>query len=247
MSFDIIIPARYASTRLPGKPLLSLGGKTIIEHVYRAAKASQAEQVWVATDDQRILDAVKAFGGQAVMTAVDHLSGTDRLAEVIQKMKLPSDRIVINVQGDEPFVPLKLINAVAENLAQHEGAVMATACHLITRQEDALDPNVVKVVMDNAAHAMFFSRSPIPYPRNADTTRYYKHIGIYAYRAGFVAQYNELAPHYLEQSESLEQLRVLANGFKISVETIDYDSGFGIDTKQDLKRARDYLREGKKA
>lgn len=241
MSFDVIIPARYASTRLPGKPLLDLGGMPLIKRVYHAAKQSPANQVIVATDDQRIADVVSAFGGDVVMTDPNHQSGTDRIAEVVEKRKISEDRILVNVQGDEPFVPAKLIETVAINLRNHQQAVMSTACHSIDKKEDVLDPNIVKVITDHNGHALYFSRSPIPYPRNEEFADHFKHIGIYAYRAGFVAQYNQLTLSKIEKTESLEQLRVLSNGFKISVQTIDYESGFGIDTEQDLEKARAYL------
>lgn len=241
MSFDIIIPARFASTRLPGKPLLDLGGMPLIERVYRAAKKSSAKQVIVATDDQRIADVVQDFGGDAVMTNPEHFSGTDRIAEVVVKRKIKQDRILVNVQGDEPFVPVKLIETVAMNLQSHQQAVMSTASHPIERKEDVLDPNIVKVVTDNEGYALYFSRSPIPYPRKEEFADHFKHIGIYAYRAGFVEKYNQLIPSKTEKTESLEQLRLLSNGFKISVQAVDYNIGFGIDTEQDLEKARAYL------
>lgn len=241
MNFDVIIPARYTSTRLPGKPLLDLGGIPLIERVYRVAKTSQAEQVIVATDDQRIADVVTNFGGDVVMTDPNHLSGTDRIAEVVAKRNIAKERILVNVQGDEPFIPARLIESVASNLASHQHAMMSTVCHAIEQQEDIIDPNIVKVVMNNQGYALYFSRSPIPYPRTKEFARYFKHIGIYAYRAGFAEQYKKLAPSELEKSESLEQLRVLSNNFKISIQVIDYNSGFGIDTEQDLQKARDYL------
>jgi len=246
MGFDVIIPARYASTRLPGKPLLDLAGRPLIERVYRVAKKSSASQVIVATDDQRIADVVSSFGGDVVMTDPDHQSGTDRIAEVVAKRQMNKDRILVNVQGDEPFVPVKLIESVAANLENHQQAVMSTACHLIKKQQDVLDPNVVKVVSDHQGYALYFSRSPIPYPRSEAFAHHFKHIGIYAYRAGFVAEYNQLASSDIEKAESLEQLRVLSNGFKISVQTIDYDTGFGIDTELDLQKARAYLETQKK-
>lgn len=237
VSFDVIIPARYASTRLPGKPLLDLAGKTLIHRVYEAAKQSQADRVIVATDDQRIATEVASFGGEAVMTAVDHVSGTDRIAEVINTLMLTDDRIVVNLQGDEPFAPAKLINSVAKSLQSHQDAVMATASHIIDNQNDINDPNIVKVVTDHHGYALFFSRSPIPYPRDAQHAQYAKHIGIYAYRAGFVRAYSELTVSALEQTESLEQLRVLANGYKICLTDVNYDTGFGIDTQADYQRA----------
>ena len=241
VNFDVIIPARYASTRLLGKPLLDLGGMSLIERVYHAAKKSSAEQVIVATDDQRIVNVVQGFGGDVILTDPNHPSGTDRIAEVVTKKGIEDDRILVNVQGDEPFVPVELIEMVAANLATHQQAVMSTACHAIDNKDDVLDPNVVKVVADHQGYATYFSRSPIPYPRNEEFAQHFKHIGIYAYRAGFVAKYNQLEPSAVEKAESLEQLRVLSNGFKISLQTVDYDTGFGIDTEQDLQKARDYL------
>ncbi len=241
MSFDIVIPARFASTRLPGKPLIDMAGKTLVQRVYEAAQLSDAERIVVATDDQRIADEVTRFGGEFVMTAVDHPSGTDRIAEVVKELDISDDRIVVNLQGDEPFAPAKMINTVAKHLVDHSDAVMSTASHKISDPQDVDDPNVVKVIADKNSYALYFSRSRIPFARDPEYADYSKHIGIYAYRANFVRDYAALEQSSLEKAESLEQLRVLANGYKISVAELDYDTGFGIDTKADMQKALAYL------
>jgi 3-deoxy-manno-octulosonate cytidylyltransferase (CMP-KDO synthetase) len=242
----IIIPARYASTRLPGKPLLDIGGQPMIARVVECARASGAQCVVVATDDERIRDAVTAFGAEVVMTRADHLSGTDRLAEAITLLGLDEDEIVVNLQGDEPLMPPMLIREVANLLAMRPAAVMATACHAITSREDFLNPNAVKVVTDREGHALYFSRAPIPWPRDimsgASTVpiKAFRHIGLYAYRAGFVARYAAWPACPLETSESLEQLRVLWQGEKIAVVEAEEAPAAGVDTPEDLERVREY-------
>lgn len=243
MGFDVVIPARYASTRLPGKPLADINGKTLIEHVYHAARRSDAERVIIATDDTRVAEAVQSCGAEVCMTRQDHLSGTDRLAEVVQTLDIDSQRIVVNLQGDEPFAPADLLNSVANALQVSQDAVMATACHKIDQAHVINDPNVVKVVCDQNHHALYFSRSPIPYrrdPENVDVD-YYQHIGIYAYRTEFIKRYSQLPPSPIELAESLEQLRVLDNGYSIAVTEFSHDVGFGIDTPEDLQRARERM------
>jgi 3-deoxy-manno-octulosonate cytidylyltransferase (CMP-KDO synthetase) len=242
----IIIPARYASTRLPGKPLLDIAGLPMIARVVECARASGAQRVVVATDDERIRDAVMAFGTEVVMTRADHLSGTDRLAEAITLLDLDDDEIVVNLQGDEPLMPPLLIRQVAALLAASPAAVMATACHAITRREDFLNPNAVKVVTDREGHALYFSRAPIPWPRDimsgasAAPIKAFRHIGLYAYRAGFVARYAAWPACPLETSESLEQLRVLWQGEKIAVVEAEEAPASGVDTPEDLERVRKY-------
>ena len=245
MSFDIIIPARYGSTRLPGKPLLDLAGKTLIERVYLAAKQAKAERVIVATDDERITTEVKKFGGEACMTSTEHLSGTDRLAEVVTKMAIEETRVIVNVQGDEPFIDPFLINNVAELLINDVDLNMSTACHpLQNGSEKDLDaianPNIVKVVMNDLNEALYFSRSPIPYLRdkaNDANPGYYQHMGIYGYRAGFINTFSAMPASALELSESLEQLRVLQAGYRIKLIRYRGEPAIGIDTPEDVERA----------
>jgi 3-deoxy-manno-octulosonate cytidylyltransferase (CMP-KDO synthetase) len=245
----IIIPARYASTRLPGKPLLDIGGQPMIVRVVERARQSGAERVVVATDDERIRSAVTSFGAEAVMTRPDHPSGTDRLAETIALLGLDDNAIVVNLQGDEPLMPPRLIREVAELLAVRPAAVMATACHAITHREDFLNPNVVKVVTDHEGHALYFSRAPIPWPRDvmlgksSAPIKAFRHIGLYAYRAGFVARYADWPACPLETTESLEQLRVLWHGEKIAVVEAEEAPAAGVDTPEDLERVRSYFRE----
>ena len=242
----IIIPARYSSTRLPGKPLLDIAGQPMIARVVGCARASGAQHVVVATDDERIRDAVMAIGTQVVMTRADHPSGTDRLAEAIALLDLDDDEIVVNLQGDEPLMPPTLIRQVAALLAARPAAVMATACHAIGRREDFLNPNAVKVVTDREGHALYFSRAPIPWPRDimsgtsAAPIKAFRHIGLYAYRAGFVARYAAWPACPLETTESLEQLRVLWQGEKIAVVEAEEAPAAGVDTPADLERVREY-------
>ncbi|MDP5033032.1 3-deoxy-manno-octulosonate cytidylyltransferase, partial [Paraglaciecola sp.] len=227
MNFSVIIPARYASTRFPGKPLVDINGKPMVQHVYERAIESGASRVIVATDDLRIAKVVSDFGGRYCMTAAHHESGTERLAEVIEMEGMLSHEVVVNVQGDEPFIPAVNIQQVAENLHQHQQAEMATLAVKITDVEEAFNPNVVKVITDKQGFALYFSRATIPYDRSRFLDEdlideigdyYLRHIGIYAYRAGFIKQYVSMSPSGLEQIESLEQLRVLWHGEKIHVD-----------------------------
>jgi 3-deoxy-manno-octulosonate cytidylyltransferase (CMP-KDO synthetase) len=234
VEFRIVIPARYASSRLPGKPLRSIHGKSMIEWVYRAAQQAKASEVVVATDDQRIFDEVEGFGGNACMTASSHRSGTDRILEVVKIKQWSSDSIVVNLQGDEPLMPAVNITQIAENLAA-SNCSMATL-HKVIDLNQAQDPNQVKLVHDQSGHALYFSRSLIPYDRSGEVEQYLGHIGIYAYRVGFLETFSQLAPCELEIAESLEQLRALCNGYSIHSEIARAAPGPGIDTEQDLAR-----------
>jgi 3-deoxy-manno-octulosonate cytidylyltransferase (CMP-KDO synthetase) len=241
MSFKVVIPARYASTRLEGKPLLDIAGKPMVVRVAEQAAKSGTNKIIIATDFKKIFDAAEANGYKAVMTRVTHVSGTDRIAEVVQQLAWPDDDIVVNVQGDEPLIDPKLIQEVAAHLAQNVDAVMATACHAIHDEASLLNPNIVKVVMGDGGNALYFSRSPIPYPRDDVYKQHiqaYRHIGIYAYRVGFLKKYATLAVTELEKIESLEQLRVLHHGYKIGVTITQNAPASGVDTQADL----DYVR-----
>ena len=227
-----VIPARYSSTRLPGKPLKDICGKPMICRVYERAKNSKlADEIIVATDDERIFQAVEENAGHAMMTRADHKTGTDRLAEVAEKF--PDVEVVVNVQGDEPLIEASLIDELIEQFSD-ENLQMATVATELFDEDEMKNPNNVKVVIDKKNNALYFSRSLIPYPRNAGKAKVYKHIGIYAYRRNFLLDYAKMQPTELEQSESLEQLRALENGFKIRV--IKSDCKFiGVDTEEDLR------------
>ncbi|GAB6262279.1 3-deoxy-manno-octulosonate cytidylyltransferase [Photobacterium sp. CCB-ST2H9] len=244
MSFTVIIPARYQSSRLPGKPLADIAGKPMIQWVYEQASKAGAKQVIVATDDQRIADTVKGFGGEVCMTRADHDSGTERLAEVVEKYQLAADEIVVNVQGDEPLIPPSIIRQVADNLA-HSIAPMATLAVEIDHADEVFNPNAVKVVTDKNGYALYFSRASIPWDRDNFAKRpqeihqnLLRHIGIYAYRAGFINTYIHWEPSTLEKIESLEQLRVLWHGEKIHVDVAIEPPPAGVDTPEDLEKVR---------
>lgn len=245
MSFIVVIPARYASTRLPGKAVADISGKTMIEHVVDRANESSAKQVIVATDDARIESVLSSASCEVCMTRPDHESGSDRLAEVVNTMNIIDDEIIVNVQGDEPLIPGQLIDQVAEGLHSSKSAVMSTAAKGINDDEDLNNPNVVKVVFAQNGNALYFSRSTIPYARDHRVANAWHHIGIYAYRAGFLKRYDQLKPSAIEQTECLEQLRVLDNGYAIKVETVDYDTGVGVDTPEDLERVIAQMNERK--
>jgi len=232
MSAVIIIPARYASTRLPAKPLLKETGKFLIQHVVENIKGTPGiSRVVVATDDQRIFDAVKSFRAEVVMTRVDHTSGTDRLAEAAGLLELADTDIVINVQGDEPNIPPVLITTLI-NLLKNSDAPMATLCTPLDTQA-AADPNKVKVVFDKLNNALYFSRAKMPFDRDGNAgAEYFLHLGIYAYRVAFLKKFTSLAPTRLEKTEKLEQLRALENGYRIRIAAVDYH-GVGIDTPED--------------
>lgn len=247
MAFKVVIPARFASSRLPGKPLADIGGKPMVVRVAERAAASGAAEILVATDHQEVHYSVRKHGFSAIMTRADHVSGTDRIAEVAAQLGWGDDVLVVNVQGDEPFIEPQLINRVADELAADTDAAVATACHSIDAAEEFFNPNVVKVVCDVHGHAQYFSRAPIPWPRDAfasDRTRLpeklpaKRHIGIYAYRCGFLRRYGALSASPLEEFEALEQLRVLWHGYRIKVAVISQAPEAGVDTPEDLERAR---------
>ena len=234
MTFSVIIPARYASSRFPGKPLADLRGKPMIVRACEQAAKSGAASVHVATDDERIAAAVRAHGHEAVMTRADHLSGTDRLAEAAERLGLADERIVVNLQGDEPLMDPGLIAEVAAALDAAREASLATACHPIHDVAALSNPNVVKVVLDRHGYALYFSRAQIPYPREAGGT-WHRHIGLYAYRTGFLKRYAALEPAPLERTEALEQLRALWHGYRIAVVVSSREIPPGVDTPRDLQ------------
>lgn len=244
MSFVAIIPARFASTRLPGKPLVDIQGKPMVVHVMERALESGADRVIVATDNEQVARAVEAAGGEVCMTRADHHSGTERLAEVVDRYQFADDTIIVNVQGDEPMIPPVIIRQVAENLAKSE-AGMATLAVPIETAEEAFNPNAVKVVMDAKGYALYFSRATIPWDRERFATSreeigdtFLRHIGIYGYRAGFIRRYVSWEPSPLEHIELLEQLRVLWYGEKIHVAVAKAIPSVGVDTPEDLARVR---------
>ncbi|UTF60916.1 3-deoxy-manno-octulosonate cytidylyltransferase [Gilvimarinus sp. DA14] len=251
MSYLVVIPARYGSSRLPGKPLADINGRPMIEHVYRAASKSSASRVIVATDDTRVAEAVTSFGGEVIMTRDDHVSGTDRLQEVATQLNLGEDEIVVNVQGDEPLIPAQVIDQVAQNLAANTSASVATLCEPLASYRDFRDPNIVKAVADQTGMALYFSRAPIPWPRDdaqvltdqplPSDFAARRHIGLYAYRVSLLNRFVHWAPAALEQIESLEQLRVLAYGERIHLAEACRAVPGGVDTQADLDRVREQL------
>lgn len=252
-SFKVVIPARYASSRLNAKPLLDIAGKPMVVRVAERAVESGASDVIVATDHEEILNVVHQYGYKALMTSPKHPSGTDRIAEIARQMNWIGDEIVVNVQGDEPLIEPSLIQQAANNLASHPEASISTACHLIHDKVSMLNPNVVKVVFDAKGYAMYFSRAPIPYPRDAfaanqevpDGMPVFRHVGIYAYRTKFLNAYSQLDSSTIEIFESLEQLRALWHGYKISVFVTNDAPATGVDTPQDLELVRSIFENGK--
>lgn len=251
MRFKAIIPARFASTRLPAKPLADIAGKPMVVRVMERALASGAEEVWVATDHEGVRDAVQAAGGKVLLTRPDHPTGTDRLGEVVSTLGWGDDEIVVNVQGDEPLIDPVLVRRVAEALAQDATASIATAAHPIHSVEEFLNPAAVKVVCDATGLAHYFSRAPIPFPRDAALAGQLqagaplpeglvplRHVGLYAYRVGFLRAFSHLAPAPVEKIEMLEQLRALWHGYRIRVETLAEAPPAGVDTPEDLARVR---------
>ncbi|PUE43339.1 3-deoxy-manno-octulosonate cytidylyltransferase [Limnohabitans sp. Hippo3] len=248
--FTVVIPARMASSRLPDKPLADIGGLPMVVRVAQQALQSEASQVVVAADDERIVAACAAHGVRALLTRQDHLSGSDRLAEACQLLGLSDDAVVVNVQGDEPLMPPALINEVARVLSERPDASMSTAAHTIGSVEEFTNPNVVKVAMDARQMALYFSRAPIPWWREGQSDSGFKalpspaplrHIGIYAYRVGFLALFPTLPPAPIETMESLEQLRALWHGHRIAVHVTPEAPGPGVDTPQDLARVRSLI------
>jgi 3-deoxy-manno-octulosonate cytidylyltransferase (CMP-KDO synthetase) len=251
MMFVAIIPARYASTRFPGKPLADINGMSMIERVYnRAKEAKSISRVIVATDDERIADCVKKFGGEVIITDVNHQSGTDRCAEVAQKIGLKNDDIVINVQGDEPYIDAAHIDELT-GCFQNEKDELATLVSIIKSEEDIENPNVVKAILNKNNEAIYFSRAAIPHNRNAELLKawlkqgnYYKHIGIYGYRVGTLLSITQLKKSFLELTESLEQLRWIENGYKIKVKVVPSTTYTAIDSPADIELLLKQLKEG---
>ncbi len=239
--FAAVIPVRYASTRFPGKPLADVGGKPMVVRVCESARESGADPVCVATDDPRIADAVRKHGFDACMTRADHASGTDRIAEAAQKLGLADEAIVVNVQGDEPLIAPQLIAKVAAALLQNPEASVATACHPIHDAAEFANPNVVKAVLNAKGEALYFSRAGIPHPRQG-AAKALRHVGIYAYRVGFLKRYASLAPSPLEVTEQLEQLRVLWHGYRIAAVIEEGAIPPGVDTPADLQAVLKLLR-----
>lgn len=252
MGFKVVVPARYASTRLPAKPLLDLGGKPMVVRVVERAMLSGAEEIWVATDNEEVRAATAQHGVSVLMTRADHPTGTDRLAEVVESRGWGDDVIVVNVQGDEPLIDPQLIASTARQLSE-SGADIATVAHPIDVSSDFLNPNIVKVVCKANGDAMYFSRAQIPYPRDhfardasksslPDGLPVYRHIGLYAYRASFLKAYARLAPSPVEGFEALEQLRALWHGYRISVVISDHLPMPGVDTPEDAERMKEWFR-----
>lgn len=250
VAFKVVIPSRYGATRLPGKPLLPIAGKPLIQHVWERARESAADEVVVATDDRRIADACRGFGADVAMTRSDHRSGSDRVAEVIAARGWSAETIVVNLQGDEPAMPPVLIDQLARDLAGHPSAAVATLAYPIGDADTLFDPHVVKLVTDAAGYALYFSRAPIPWHRDEfigghpslpAAGQFLRHIGLYAYRAGFLGRFVDWSPAPLELAESLEQLRALWHGERIHVSLATVEPGSGVDTAADLERVRALL------
>ncbi|WP_293959172.1 3-deoxy-manno-octulosonate cytidylyltransferase [uncultured Fusobacterium sp.] len=238
MKFLGVIPSRYASTRLEGKPLKDICGHTMVEWVYKRALKSKLDGVVVATDDERIVDEVKSFGGNVILTRKDHINGTSRIAEVCETYT--DYDVIVNIQGDEPLIEPDMINSIIDSFIEDNTIPMSTLKYKLTDMAEIENPNAVKVVTDKNDFAIYFSRSVIPYPRNLNMVNYYKHVGIYGYKRDFVMEYAKMASTPLELSESLEQLRVLENGYKIKVLETPYKI-IGVDTQEELERVREYI------
>ncbi|HED32810.1 MAG TPA: 3-deoxy-manno-octulosonate cytidylyltransferase [Gammaproteobacteria bacterium] len=243
-AFHIVIPARYASSRFPGKPLVKINGKTMLQHVYDVAKKSSASSIVIATDDQRIMDAAQVFCDQVLMTSDQHHSGTDRLAQVCQIKQWADDEIVVNLQGDEPLTPVALLQQVANNLHSNQSASIATLSTPLQSIEEIDDPDIVKLVADIDGYALYFSRASIPFQRDGGQrtiNHCYRHLGIYAYRVSFLNAYRQMPQCELEMIEKLEQLRAMYNGHKIHVQQAIELPGPGIDTPEDLEKIVAFL------
>ena len=245
MSFSVVIPARYASTRLPGKALLDIDGKPMIAHVVDRANESSAHRVIVATDDARIAEAVNNLDCEVCLTRVDHESGSDRIAEVVDKLGIEDTEVIVNVQGDEPMIGGQLIDKVGLVLQNQDDVFMSTAAVEIVDESDIKNPNVVKVVINKIGRALYFSRSGIPFARDQRVTPAFRHLGIYGYHAGFLRQWPRLPESSIEQTEKLEQLRVLDAGHQIQVVVVQDDSGIGVDTQEDLDKVRSVFADRK--
>ena len=245
MKLIALIPSRYGSTRLPGKALAPILGKPLIQWVYEQARqVKELDGLYVATDDARIMECVEGFGGRAILTRADHPSGSDRLAEAATLLGLSPEDIVINIQGDQPVFPPRLIGQLAALLSRDCSVVMATPMRRITDLETARNPNVVKVVFDYRGRALYFSRSPVPFWRDGEKPYFYKHIGIYAYRVEFLQNFVTLPPRRWEEAEKLEQLRALEYGFPIHLVETTEDT-VEVDTPEDLARAEAFLGGGR--
>lgn len=238
--FMVVIPARYASTRLPGKPLLDIAGMPLIQHVYLRACESEANSVVIATDDERIRRTAEAFGAQVVMTRADHQSGTDRIQEVAAIMGLPAQAVVVNVQGDEPLIPPATINQVAANLRKFTDAGISSLFHTLHDAAELLNPNAVKVVTDAQGYALYFSRSPLPW-QDTEPVHGKRHVGIYAYRVATLNQFVTWPRSLLEVSERLEQLRAMHHGVRIIMDEAAQRVPAGVDTSEDLEAVRQFL------
>lgn len=249
MDFKVIIPARAESTRLPGKVLLEINGKSMLQHVYNVAVASGAREVVIATDNDEIAETAAGFGAEVCMTDKDNATGTERIAEAAAILGYDDDDIIVNVQGDEPLLPPKVIAALANDLDVHDNTKVSTVCTEITSLEDLHNPNIVKVVFNNRGFAMYFSRAPIPWERDnfaADpqkmTIAHYRHIGLYAYRAGYLSQYIEMTGTSIEKAECLEQLRILMHGHRIHMMVTEDDIPPSVDTSEDFEKVKDLMK-----
>jgi len=245
MEFRVIIPARFESTRLPGKVLIDIKGKPMVQHVYERAVESGAEHVLVATDDQRVVDAVESFGGNVCLTSSEHQSGTERLAEAVEALDCEDDEVIIGLQADEPLMPADVIRQLAESLDEHDNVKIASICQPITDESELFDPHSVKVVLNRRHFAMYFSRAPIPWDRDSfsdpatakPTDHHFRHVGIYGYRASFLREYVDWSDSPIETMESLEQLRILWHGGRILMNISKKVIPPGVDTQADLKKA----------